>query len=320
METNKRVADWAAGDEIEGFYVLKTAQCKTSNSGRPFLAATVEDRTGAMDMKVWDYSGPVGPEYEGRVVKVRGAVSEYRGALQFIAARVRPAQEGDEFDEGELVPAAPIDPEAACAEIEALVGAITDPDYRRICLRMLEKYGKSFAAIPAGKSMHHSFLHGLLMHTLNMLRTADYLADLYRDVIDRGLLLTGTLLHDFAKCREFTLSPLGLVADYSPAGQLLGHLTMGAQWAAETAKELDVPEEKSMLLQHMILSHHGDPQFGAAVRPACAESELLSLIDLIDSRMEIYTETLGETECGRFSRRVPALDNRKLYRHEMTDQ
>ena len=99
------------------------------------------------------------------------------------------------------------------------------------------------------------------------------------------------------------------------SGELLGHLVMGAQAVAEAARELGVPEEKSLLLQHMLLSHHGEPEFGAAVRPMCAEAELLSLIDLVDSRMEIYKETMEETEAGQFSKRVFALD-KKIFRHK----
>ena len=163
--------------------------------------------------------------------------------------------------------------------------------------------------------MHHSFLNGLLMHTLYMARIADYLAGLYGEVVNRDLLLAGTILHDVAKCDEFVTSPLGLVTEYSVPGELLGHLVMGAQAVAEAARELDVPEQKSLLLQHMLLSHHGDPEFGAAVRPMCAEAELLSLIDLVDSRMEIYKETMEETEPGRFSKRVFALD-KKIFRHQ----
>ena len=147
-----------------------------------------------------------------------------------------------------------------------------------------------------------------------MLQMADSMAGLYAEVIDRSLLLSGTLLHDFAKCREFTLSPLGLVTDYSVAGNLLGHLVMGAQWVAQAAQKTGIPEEKSVLLQHMILSHHGEPEFGAAVRPQCAESELLSFLDMIDSRMEIYRETLPEVPEGEFSKRIFALD-RKIYHH-----
>ena len=97
-------------------------------------------------------------------------------------------------------------------------------------------------------------------------------------------------------------------------GQLLGHLVMGAQEIAEIAKELDVPEEKSVLLRHLVLSHHGEPEFGAAVRPLFAEAELLSYIDLIDSRMEIYAETLPTVPAGSFSARIFALE-KKIYHH-----
>lgn len=315
MEYNKWVADLAVGDEIEGFYILKTAQIKTSNSGKPFLAAAMADRSGAIDAKCWDYGGPLGAQDEGTVVKLRGAVSEYRGTLQLIISRIRPVQEDDRYSLGDLVPAAPIDAEADWRELLELAEGIRDQDYRAVCQKVLEQNGERFRMLPGGKSMHHSFINGLLMHTLYMARTADYLAGLYADVVDRDLLLAGTILHDVAKCREFVTSPLGLVTEYSVPGELLGHLVMGAQAVAEAAKELGVPEEKSLLLQHMLLSHHGDPEFGAAVRPMCAEAELLSMIDLIDSRMEIYKETMEETTVGRFSKRVPALD-KKIYRHK----
>ncbi len=314
MEYNKLIAQLEIGDEAEGFYVLKTAQSRVSNSGKPFLSAVLADRSGAIEAKVWDYGGPVGPADEGEVLKIRGTVNEFRGAPQMIISRLRLTQEGDRYNLGDLVPVAPIDADAAMEELRSVVERIEDGDYRAVCRWMMDRYGERFASIPAGKSMHHSFVGGLLMHTLYMVRTADCLAGLYAPVIDRSLLLAGTLLHDFAKCDEFVTSPLGLVTEYSTRGQLLGHLVMGAQAAAEAAGELGIPEEKSMLLQHMLLSHHGEPEFGAAVRPMCAESELLSMIDLIDSRMEIYQETLEDVPAGQFSKRVFALD-KKIYRH-----
>lgn len=315
MEYNKWVADLEVGDEIEGFYILKTAQIKTSNSGKPFLAAVVADRSGAVDAKCWDYAGPLGAQDEGTVIKIRGTVTEYRGALQVILGRLRPAQDGDQYNLGELVPVAPIDVDAGWRELLGMADGLGDGDYRAVCRKVLERYGERFRSIPGGKSMHHSFVSGLLMHTLYMARIADQLAGVYPEVIDRDLLVAGTILHDVAKCDEFVTSPLGLVTEYSTKGQLLGHLVMGAQAAAEAAKELGIPEEKSVLLQHMLLSHHGEPEFGAAVRPMCAEAELLSMIDLIDSRMEIYKETMEETEAGTFSKRVFALD-KKIYRHK----
>ena len=310
MEYNKRICDMAVGDQVEGFYVLKTAQGRTSNNGRPFLAAVVSDRTGSIDAKAWDYAGPISAADEGQVLKIRGTVTEFRGALQLNMERLRRTEPRDSVDKSALVATAPVDGEKAWAEVERLVESIADPDYRSVCRRLLEEKGEALRTIPAAKSVHHSFLGGLLMHTWTMLRAADFLAGLYPETVDRSLLLAGTLLHDLSKAEEFSFSPLGLVTEYSLKGQLLGHLVMGAQEAARTAEELAIPEEKAVLLQHMILSHHGQPEFGAAVVPMCAESELLSLIDTMDSRMEIYRETLAETPEGTFSKRIFALEKR----------
>ena len=224
------------------------------------------------------------------------------------------ADGNDQYDVSALVPVAPIDPDERLQEIRRLIDSMEDADYQSVARTMLERHLEAFRSIPAAKSVHHSFLSGLLMHTSNMLRLVDYLSGLYAGIIDRSLLLTGTLLHDFAKEREFTFSGLGMVTDYSLSGQLIGHLVMGAQEVQQCAESLGLPQEKSLLLQHMILSHHGEPDFGAAVRPMCAEAELLSLIDLVDSRMEIYAEALQELPEGTFSGRIFALD-KKIYRH-----
>ena len=314
MEYDLPVAQMARGDDIEGFYVLKSAFSKVANNGKPFLNLTLSDRTGAVDAKVWDYPGPIGAADEGKVVKIRGSVSEFRGALQVTVERIRLAGEDDRYDVTALVPAAPIDGEAMYASVEALLDSITDADYKAVCRELLRRHSESFRTIPAAKSVHHAFLGGLLMHTANMVKIADFLAGMYPETIDRSLLLTGTLLHDMAKAQEFVFSQLGLATDYSIKGQLLGHLVMGAQDAAETAARLGVPEEKSVLLQHLILSHHGEPEFGAAVRPLCAEAELLSLIDAVDSRMEIYRETYDTMEPDTFSPRIFALE-KKVFRH-----
>lgn len=302
------------GDQVERYYLLQSATAKQTASGKPFLSAVLADCNGSIDALAWDYTGPVSPADVGAVVKIRGTASEFRGTPQITIAQIQLATDADQYDLKDLVPTAPIDIDAAYQNIEQIVSSITDLDYAAICREMLRKYGDQFRTIPAAKSIHHSFLNGLLMHTLFMLQTADYMAGLYSAVIDRSLLLAGTLLHDFAKIEEFKTSPLGLVTDYSTKGQLLGHLVMGAQEVAQVADRLHTPEEKSMLLQHMILSHHGEPEFGAAVRPVCAESELLSFLDMIDSRMEIYRETFQETPAGEFSKRIFALD-RRVYHH-----
>ncbi len=314
MEYGKPICEMAVGQEIEGYYLLKEASMKTTFTGRPFLNALIADQSGVMEAKAWDYTGSITGVDAGKIVKIRCEISEYKGALQMNIGRIRLAREEDEYDLSALLPIAPIKITETMESVSELVATIEDDDYRTICEQLLERHREAFQNIPAAKSVHHSFLSGLLMHTASMLRIADFLAGVYRGTVDRSLLLAGTLLHDFAKEKEFSFSPLGIVQDYSVPGQLLGHLVMGAQEVAEIAKELQISEEKSILLQHMILSHHGEPEYGAAVKPVCAESELLSYIDKIDSRMEIYRETFAETSVGEFSDRVYALE-KKIFRH-----
>ena len=316
MEVGLSIAQMQRGMDVEGFYLLKAAFAKVTASGKPFLTAVLADESGTIEAKVWDYSGPIGERDAGKVIKVRGSVSDYRGALQVTVDKLRLAAEDDHVDVSRLVRVAPIDRAGAYADIARLVSTLEDADYRAVCEEMLRRHEDAFRTIPAAKSVHHSFLSGLLMHTYNMLRLADFLAAQYADTVNRSLLLAGTLLHDFGKEREFTFSELGLVTDYSTKGQLLGHLVMGAQEIAALSAELDLSEEKAMLLEHLILSHHGEPEFGAAVLPQCAEAELLSLIDQIDSRMEIYREVLAPLKSGEFSQRIFALDNRRIYKHE----
>lgn len=317
MLYNLLIEKLSVGDELEGFYLLKDAVLKTSSAGKPFLAGSIADVSGSIEIKVWDYSGPIGASQSdiGRIIKIRGTVSEFKGNLQLVLSNLRMANDSDEYDISRLVPTAPIDRDATAAEVVRLINSIDDSDYRKLAVAMFERHREKFLSIPAAKSVHHGFVSGLLMHTANMMKAADFLSGLYPEVIDRSLLLVGTLLHDFAKEREFSFSEVGLVTEYSMKGQLLGHLVMGATEVAQLANELGIPESKSVLLQHMILSHHGEPEYGAAVRPMCAEAELLSYIDNMDSRMEIYLEALRGTQPGSFTQRIPALEKR-IYKHE----
>lgn len=310
-----RLCDIENGQNISGCFLLKQASMRSTTSGKPYLSGQLADKTAAVELKVWDYTGPIGEADQGKVIYMQGRVSEFRGSLQVTADRLRLAGAEDPYRLSDLVPCAPIDVNRTLAELEQMLSAMEDKDYQAVCREMLTRHREQFVTIPAAKSVHHSFLHGLLMHTVYMMKTALFLSKLYGEFLNRDLLLAGAFLHDFAKMQEFTLSPAGLVSDYSVSGQLLGHLVMGAEETAQVCRELGTPEEKSMLLQHLILSHHGEPEFGAAVLPACAESELLSYIDMMDSRMEIYRETLEKTEPGTFSDRIFALDNRRIYRH-----
>lgn len=309
-----RLEELHTGDSFTGFYILKNVFLKVTNSGKPYLACSLADASMAVEAKVWDYAGPIGPADEGKVAKIQGQMQEFKGAPQIKVERIRLATEADPYDLADLVPVAPIDRQAAFLRLQALAQSMDDEHYKAVCCEFLKRHGAALEKMPAAKSVHHSFVGGLLMHTMYMLETAEFLANLYAGVIDRSLLLAGTMLHDIAKIEEFAVSELGMVTEYTVKGQLLGHLVMGAQEAAEICRQLQVPEEKSVLLQHMLLSHHGQPEFGAAVVPMCAEAELLNYIDNIDAKMEIYRENLEKTQPGTFSPRIFALEKR-IFNH-----
>ena len=310
-----KLTELKPGDSVLGFYLLSSVAKKITSTGKPFLTMLLSDRYGTIEAKVWDYSGPISAEDAGKVIKISGSVGEFRGTPQITVDRLRMATAEDAYDLADLVPTAPIDMPASYADVERLLSSIADSDYKAVCLCLLGKYGAEFKKIPAAKAVHHAFIGGLLMHTHNMMRAADFLASLYTGTVDRSLLVAGAFLHDIAKILEFDVSDIGLVTEYTVPGKLLGHLVMGAMQVRDICRDLGIPEEKSMLLQHMVLSHHGEPDFGAAVKPQCAESELLSYIDMMDSRMEIYAETFQNTEIGKFSDKVFALDGKSLYRH-----
>ncbi len=315
MNNHYLISDFKSGIGIEGCYILKDAAIKLASNGRRYLSGVISDRSGEADLMMWDYQGTVSASDVGEAVLLKGTVGEYKGSLQVTGIRIQLAPEGT-YDINDLVPSAPIDRERAAEYIKETLSSVTDDDYRRIAETLLQRHMDEFIRIPAAKSVHHGFLYGLLMHTAYMLRTADFLAKQYSTVIDRNLLITGTILHDLAKIDEFCISKYGLVTDYSAKGQLIGHLVAGAMNIAEVAKELGVDDKKSMLLQHMILSHHGTPEHGAAVVPMCAEAELLHYIDLIDSRMEIYAENLKEMDVDCFSQKSIFALEHKIYKHK----
>ena len=311
-----RLIDLKPGDSFSGYYVLDKAAIKTNVRGEPFLAAEISDKSKMVPVKFWNYIDPiVDGKDNGTIVFVEGNASEYNGTMQAVLSMIRKTTSADVYDKDELVPVAPIDLKRAYQDVVKYVQSIKDQDYRNVASAMLQDHKEMFCSIPAAKSVHHAFVGGLLMHTYCMLRLANGMAELYKGVINRDLLLTGVLLHDFAKRKEFEISGLGLVSSYSMEGELLGHLVMGAQEVAKVCERYNVPNEKAVLLQHLILSHHGEPDFGAAVVPKVAEAELLHNIDMIDARMELYREELEGMEEGEMSERaIFALGNRRIFK------
>ena len=157
-----------------------------------------------------------------------------------------------------------------------------------------------------------------MLHTLSIVRLAQNICKVY-PFVDEELLISGAILHDIAKLTEFEVADTGIATGYSIEGNLLGHLTMGAEVIGRYAEKLGIISDVPLLLKHMCLSHHGEPEYGAAVRPMFIEAELLSELDLMDSRVYEMREAVEAAKEGEFSGKIWAMENRKLYNHARTD-
>jgi len=301
-------------ERVEGYCLIRAVEKKTGKNGE-YLDVTLCDSDGEINGKLWRYSAMEHGEYSvNEIVKVRGIIRPYNGVDQLNIERIRPVVEADNVSIDDFIKTADYSGEQMYNELFAIASGFVDEDLKKIVTTILSDNRLKLLYWPAAFKLHHAIRGGLLMHTLSIVRLAQGVCKIY-PFVDRELLLAGTILHDISKLEEFEVSEAGVADGYSIEGNLLGHIAMGAVTISKYADRLGINPKTSMLLQHMILSHHGEPEFGAAVRPMFIEAELLSELDLMDSRVYEMKEAVSAAKDGDFSQRVWALDNRRLYNH-----
>lgn len=304
---------------FEGFALITRSEKKVTAKGKDYLDLVLSDASGEISAKYWDYNESAQGQFPAEtLVKVRGTISQYNGADQFRVERIRLAVESDGVNIADFVRSAAYDGEFMYNQLISRVEEFADADLKRLVLHMLESNKENLLIWPAAFKLHHAVRSGLLLHTLSIVRLCEGVCRVY-PFVDADLLIAGAILHDIAKLTEFVVGNAGIASGYTVEGNLIGHLVKGAMMIDEAAKALDIPPEKSMLLQHMVLSHHGEPDFGAAVRPAFLEAELLSELDLMDARVYQIAEAMAPLQAGAFSNRLWALENRKMYNHARGD-
>ncbi len=301
--------------QVDGFCIIKNIEQKTSSKGDVYLDITLGDADGEINAKLWRYQKELHGEYTANeLVKVRGIISQYNGADQLKIDRIRKTNSGDNVNISDFVKTASFSGEDMFNELISVTEGFSDNELRIIVSEILKDNRLKLLYWPAAFKLHHAVRGGLLLHTLSIVRLADGVCKIY-PFIDRELLIAGAILHDIAKLSEFEVADSGIATGYSKEGNLLGHLAMGAMTVNQYAEKLGVSKKTAMLLEHMLLSHHGEPEFGAAVRPMFIEAELLSELDLMDSRIYEMREALEATASEDFSNRIWAMDNRKLFNH-----
>ncbi len=304
---------------VDGFCIIKSIDLKTSSKGDAYLDMMLGDSEGEINAKLWRYQKDLHGEYQANdLVKIRGMISQYNGADQLKIEKIRPTFPEDNVNISDFVKTAGYSGEDMFNELLNIAEGFNDSELKAIVSAILKDNRLALLYWPAAFKLHHAVRGGLLLHTLSIVRLAQKVCTIY-PFVDLELLISGAILHDIAKLSEFTVADSGIATGYSAEGNLIGHLAMGAMVVNKYAEKLNISRNTAMLLEHMCLSHHGEPEFGAAVRPMFIEAELLSELDLMDSRIYEMKEAVLATKEEEFSSRIWAMDNRKLYHHARCD-
>ncbi len=307
-----RIKELTANQDILGYYLVRESTLKEGANG-PYLDMILSDRTGNISAKIWQcQTGDARLYVRGTMVKVMAKIVEYRGNLQMNIGKIRLVEPDDGIDVEDYVDSAPMVSGEMYDRISGFAREIGDGAIRSVVEYFLTLYREKLMYYPAAKSIHHAIRGGLLYHTLKMLEAAEKMAEVYGS-LNRDLLYAGVILHDMEKVNEMESDRLGM-AEYTLEGELLGHLVMGARNIDRVARELNVPESTSLLLQHMIISHHLKAEYGSPKPPMLPEAEVLHHLDMIDARIYSFNHTLESLEEGEMSQRVFALDNRRVYK------
>ena len=280
------------GERISEIYLVKHKQTALTKAGKPYENLILQDKTGTLDAKIWDV-GSVGIEEFDAMdyVDVTGDITSFQGNLQLSIKRARKVQEG-EYDPKDYLPVSERDVDEMYDELMTLIASIKNPHLSVLLKRFFDnkEFEKRFKFHSAAKSVHHGFVGGLLEHTLNVTKNCDYFAKTY-PILNRDLLLTASMFHDIGKLQELSTFPEN---DYTDAGQLLGHIMIGAEWVGEEIRQIEgFPVVLANELKHCIFAHHGELEFGSPKKPAIIEAVALSFADNIDAKMETVKEMLA---------------------------
>ena len=288
------------------------AAVRKDSRGAPYLSLKLVDRTGSVDARMWGHLPDdlvhemPGPAY----VDVEGQAHEYRGTLQVKLDRVR-VMGKEEVAEEDYLPATEQDRRTLAAELEAAGRDLQNEDLRQLFDLMVSdaEFWEDFCQAPAAKGMHHARIGGLLEHSVNCLRIARSLAEIYP--VDRDLLLFGAIFHDVGKVRELSWDSGGFA--YTTEGRLLGHVVLGERLVSSYVRMLPAfPEDLRLKLSHVLISHQGETEYGSPERPKTMEALLVHLIDNLDARAAMYLESTQNVSPGGWSHHENPL-RRALY-------
>ena len=298
---------------IVSFFAVTSKQLRSRKDGGQYMALILGDRTGQIESRMWDNFADAAAGFEqGDVVKVRGEVCRYNSRLQLNLEKLRVAA-ADEVDLADYVPRTRKDVEELWSSLVRVVDSFSDASLQALVRSFIDDpvFAAAFREAPAARNLHHAWLGGLLEHVVSLVGICDLAAHHYPEIINRDLLLTGAILHDIGKLEELSW---GIRFDYTLQGQLVGHITLGiAMIEKKLAGLAGFPPGLRMLVEHMVLSHHGKLEFGSPKLPMIPEAVLLNFLDDLDAKMhmmrgEFERHEAQGGEAGQMTDWVRAMD------------
>ncbi|ASN06596.1 3'-5' exoribonuclease YhaM [Virgibacillus necropolis] len=314
---NKGLGYINIGDAFDGFVLIKEANRGMASNGKPFLTLILRDSSGEIDAKLWDITKEDEQLFVAeQIVKLAGEINQFRGKAQLKILSLRPAQSTDDVHVTDFIEKAPVEKEALMEKLTEAIFEMKNPTMQRIVRAFVKRYQDALLTYPAATKNHHEYVSGLAHHVVSMIALAKELHKLYPQ-INKDLLYAGVILHDLGKLKELS----GVITtSYTIEGKLLGHIPMMVEEIGHVARELQIEGEEVLILQHLVLSHHGKAEWGSPKPPMVREAELLHLIDLIDAKMNMLNRSLEKVKPGEFTERIFALDNRSFYKPLFEEQ
>lgn len=316
---SKKIQELRAGDKIDVFVLVKNYDIKKTTAGKLYVDLNLVDKSGEINAKIWE--NPKDAELilnNNSIVKVRGEVIEWNSLLQLKVFKIRSLNENENIEISQLIPSAPIDTNKMYSIIKDYIDKISDLQIRSLVNNIISKYEEQLLYYPAAKKNHHSYRGGLLYHVLRMLQSGEKLCEVY-NCVNSDFIYAGVILHDICKIKEMTSDEFGVVSDYTMEGKLLGHIILGVKEIDIEGQKIGLDKEKSVVLQHMILSHHYEAEYGSPKKPMTIESELLHYLDIIDARMFDFENVLKSIQDSEFSEKIWVLDNRNIYKPKINN-
>ena len=314
------IADLAGleeGRNFDSFFLLLMKQQRTTRTNKPYLNLILADKTGQLEGRVWDPGDPrIARDVErGDVVKVRGSVARFDDRLQMKVDQLRKATAA-ETDRSDLLPATTLNVDVLWQELMGFVESFTEPHLKLLVTTLLgdRAVAQAYREAPAARQLHHAWLGGLLEHVVSLLKLSDRVAPHY-PMLHRDLLLTGVILHDIGKVQELAWSA-GF--EYTIEGTLLGHIQMGIAMVEKAMEKLpDFPPRLKVLVEHVILSHHGKLEFGSPKLPMIPEALVLNFVDDLDAKMQAMASEFEKSAregraADELTGKVWSLDQRQL--------